>query len=65
MTMKNLKKLNRLGSISMGSSIFALTSLLLGVPYLFVIICDVDMFINKQFPETVVSNLFSQKQLQV
>ncbi|CAJ0605226.1 unnamed protein product [Cylicocyclus nassatus] len=51
-TVTQQKELSRLGSISLGLSLFAFTSLLIGVPVLFLIINDVDLSVSRQFHDT-------------
>ncbi|RCN51894.1 hypothetical protein ANCCAN_01982 [Ancylostoma caninum] len=50
--MTSVDHLNRLGSISLALSAFAMTSLMFGVPYLFWLMNAVDVLMNEQFLET-------------
>ncbi|EPB73369.1 collagen triple helix repeat protein [Ancylostoma ceylanicum] len=50
--MTKVDHLNRLGSISLALSVFAMTSLMFGMPYLFWLMNAVDILINEQFLET-------------
>ncbi|KIH59980.1 collagen triple helix repeat protein [Ancylostoma duodenale] len=54
--MTSVDHLNRLGSISLAFSAFAMTSLMFGVPYLFWLMNTVDVLMNEQFLETTLHN---------